>query len=119
MSTGRILWDYLKKNRFVIGGLLTFLAIFCAVFVLYGKPLEAVVYGLLLCLVLTVVLLAVGFVGYYKKIWQLSQLQKMLPELPREFPKSASVGGRALSENDDGTWTRVPKTSQRICQDTE
>lgn len=92
MSTGRILWDYLKKNRFVIGGLLTFLAIFCTVFVLYGKPLEAVVYGLLLCLVLTVVLLAVGFVGYYKKIWQLSQLQKMLPELPREFPKSASVG---------------------------
>ena len=65
MSTGRILWDYLKKNRFVIGGLLTFLAIFCTVFVLYGKPLEAVVYGLLLCLVLTVVLLAVGFVGYY------------------------------------------------------
>ena len=96
MSTGRILWDYLKKNRLVIGGLLTFLAIFCVVFVLYGKPLEAVVYGLLLCLVLTVVFLAVGFAGYYKKIRQLSQLQKCCRNCRENFPKVQVLGKSSI-----------------------
>lgn len=87
MDARRIIWGFLKRNRGWLAGFVVLLAVYACVFYLYQLPLEAFVYGSALCAAVLVTGLCAGMTGEMKKIWELNQIRKMLPEVPRDLPE--------------------------------
>lgn len=98
MKYGNVVKDYFKKCGIWIAGFLVFLAIFCCVFVLYGIPLEAIGYGVVLSLGTGVVFFIWGLGVQIRRIWDLNQVWRMLPEISKDLPKPRDLEERMYQE---------------------
>ena len=82
----KLFFSYLKRNLRLLLMLLLFGTVLAVILFLYRAPLEGALYGLLLCLVLGLCFLVVGYLRYRKKHQALqtalSQLREGLPPLP-------------------------------------
>lgn len=81
-----ILGSYLKQYRMTALMFLLFAGIFAMIFSLYDLEMEAVLYAIGLCLLLTIVVLSVHFFFYWKRHKErrriLQNIQIMIDELP-------------------------------------
>ena len=84
-----MLTAYLKRQWKLLLLLAGAVAVFAAVFALYGLPVEAVAYAGLLCLVLGVVLFALGYSAFLRRHRELDGLLRRVhePVLPLPPPR--------------------------------
>lgn len=77
--------EYLLEYRGLWGLLLVFTAIFAAVFYGYRLPMEAVLYGSLLCVCAALLLLAWHYRGFQKKMAALSRMEETFLQDPDRY----------------------------------
>ena len=77
--------EYLLEYRGLWGLLLVFTAIFAAVFYGYRLPMEAVLYGSLLCVCAALLLLAWRYRGFQKKMAALSRMEETFLQDPDRY----------------------------------
>ncbi|MGI6068889.1 MAG: sensor histidine kinase [Blautia sp.] len=68
-------------------GALLFLVVFAAVFFLYGLPMEPVIYGLVLCLILGILLFDLDLFFYSRKYMKLQRMRSSLETIVEEMPR--------------------------------
>lgn len=86
-----MLWDHIKSHLGTFLLWLVLCAVFAAAFVLYGLPLEGLVYGGVAALVLLIIAWAVSFCSYKKKRLKLKKLAEEIcaaKDLPK--PKNGT-----------------------------
>ncbi len=101
-----MLLAYLKRQYKLLLLLVGAVCVFAAVFALYDLPLEAVVYAGVLCLVLGLVLFAVGYSRFLRRHRELRQLLRQTSEKALPLPPA-----RGLQEEDYQALLRA------VCQD--
>ena len=90
-----ILEHYLRQHLSVTLMLLSFVAIFAAIFRLYDLETEAVLYATGLCLLFALVVITVHFIFYLKKHQERMRILKNIRLLVDELPEA-----KTLAEND-------------------
>ncbi|MCR1899861.1 ATP-binding protein [Irregularibacter muris] len=74
----RLLFEYFKAHIKSILTYSLFAIIFAVVFSLYALPMEAVLYAVALSVVMTIMVMAIDYTGFYRKHQQLKQLQNSI-----------------------------------------
>ena len=84
-----MLLAYLKRQWKLLLLLAGAVAVFAAVFALYDLPVEAVAYAGLLCMVLGLLLFALGYSAFLRQHWELENLLRRAsePVLPLPPPR--------------------------------
>ncbi len=89
---------YLSSRKRILGYLLFCFLILILIFILYRFPLEALIYGLLLCLAAGLVPLALDY-GDYKRRWDtLRWLESQLEEIDDHLPPPRDTLEKAYQE---------------------
>lgn len=86
-----MLIEYLKDKLRPIALFIIFTLIFAVVFFLYSLPLSAVLYGGLLCLLLTFFIFIYDYLHYCKKHNELCRLKKGIINFVDELPQPQSI----------------------------
>lgn len=93
----KLLCSYLRRQVKLILMLLLFVILFAVVFSLYNLPVEAVVYASALCLVVGLLLFAVGYGRYVQRHRLLQRLLQNVEETAFQLPPPMEQAGRGLS----------------------
>lgn len=91
----KVLWCFLKENRFTAFLFAVFSCIFAIVFSLYDLEVEAVLYATVLCLLFAVIVFSIRFYFYYRRH---RERLKLLKNIEIEYDKLPAAG--TLSEQD-------------------
>lgn len=82
---------YIKHYRFCTAMFGVFFCIIFCIFVLYNIPAEAIIYSFGLCIVICAIIFPINFYKYCERHKELFLIERNLPVLPEEFPKTHCV----------------------------
>ncbi|MCR5310923.1 MAG: sensor histidine kinase [Lachnospiraceae bacterium] len=114
----KLFWSYIKS---ILGGILFFFGLFVLLivfFLLYGLPMEAVLYPILLCFVLGLLYLAVRYFSVLKCYREILELKNTAAELIDSVPDSGTLFSGEYGEIIKNLAAENRKTSERSREET-
>ena len=85
----RLVRKYLREHRKTVLAFILFTAIYAVVFFLYDLEAEAILYAVVLCILVSVVILGAGFIGFYRdyrrRLLILNDIELEFENLPEAF----------------------------------